>query len=105
MPLNISLSLRWLLICPIAFTLPNQCPASPGGCLPNPRLRSLCESEIDLSSSCVYVRSTNDLVDHIHAVANEIIADREGETEHVHDEVSAGATMRGSVLYPAQQTT
>jgi hypothetical protein len=52
-----------------------------------PRLRSLREFEIDLSCSSVYVRSTNDLVDHIHTLANETIADREREADQVHDGV------------------
>ena len=60
-----------------------------------PNLRSLCELEIDTSSSSVYARSTDELVDHIHDLASKAIAEREQDDGGQHDGVSAGNTFGG----------
>ena len=62
-------------------------------------LSSLCELEVDLSCSAVYVQSTDALVAHIHELANMVVAERERD-DVPSDGVSAGATLRGSVLHP-----
>lgn len=61
-----------------------------------PRLSSLCELEVDLSCSAVYVRSTDARVTHIQELANAVVAERERD-DVPSDAVSAGVTIRGSV--------
>lgn len=69
-----------------------------------PQLRSLCEFGIDVASSSVRVLSTDALVEHIHSLATQTINEREREHPEQHDGVSAGATLKGSVLYPNAAT-
>ena len=65
-----------------------------------PRLRTLCSFEIDTTCSAVYVLSTDALVEHIHALANETITERARDDDAQPDGINAGVSLKGSVLYP-----
>jgi hypothetical protein len=69
-----------------------------------PHLRSMCSLEVDVSCSSVHVQSTDDLVNHIHELANKAVDEREREDAGQQCGVSSGETLQGSVLYPAAAT-